>query len=104
MSVRTYLVVVIILLCIAVVNNVVMYTKCYVNNDIDDPFIPENIGVYRVNVYYNKYRYPDPGVKDEILPFVTPMRDSTFGRYVITIGKPTSNEYQQISRLGNYQA
>src|SRR5271170_6867152 len=103
MSVRTYLIFVIILLCIAIINNVIMYYKCYVNNDSNDPFIPENVGVFRLNVYYNKFRYPDEGIRDEIKPYVDPFKDKTFGRYVVSYNKPTQLEYQQISKLGNYQ-
>ncbi|VBB18073.1 hypothetical protein YASMINEVIRUS_536 [Yasminevirus sp. GU-2018] len=104
MSVRTYLVIVIILLCIAVVNNVVMYYKCYVDNEQDDPFIPTNVGVYRVNIYYNKYRYPENGVTEELKEFITPFKDKNFGRYVVTYNRPNSLEYRQISKLGNYQS
>lgn len=105
MSVRTYLVIVIILLCIAIINNVVMYTKCYINNESNDPFIPENIGRYQINVYYNKYMYPEPSVTEELEPLLTQFRDKTLGRYVVvaTNGKPTPLEYQQISQLGNYK-
>jgi len=80
-----------------------MYYKCYVNNDSNDPFIPENVGVFRLNVYYNKFRYPDEGIRDEIKPYVDPFKDKTFGRYVVSYNKPTQLEYQQISKLGNYQ-
>lgn len=97
----TFLLLVIVLLCVAIVNNVVMYYKCYVNNDINDPFVPENVGVYRINIYYNKYIYP--GIGDEIKPFIEPFKNSTFGKYVITYNKPTPLEYQQISKIGNFQ-
>lgn len=103
MSVRTYLVIVIILLCIAVINNVIMYYKCYVDNELNDPFIPENIGVYRINIYYNKYTYPELSIVEELKPFITPLKDKTYGKYVITYNKPTNLEYQQISKLGNFQ-
>jgi hypothetical protein len=103
MSVRTYLIFVIILLCIAIINNVIMYYKCYMNNDLNDPFIPENMGVFRINVYYNKSRYPDAGIRDEIKQYIDPFKDKTFGKYVISYNKPTQLEYQQISKLGNYQ-
>ena len=103
MSVRTYLVFVIILLCITIINNVIMYYKCYVNNELNDPFIPENIGVYRINVYYNKHKNPGVGIRDEIKKYIDPFKDKTFGEYVVTYNKPTQLEYQQISKLGNYQ-
>lgn len=103
MDVRTYLLLVIILLCIAIINNVVMYYKCYITDNLSDPFVPENVGVYRINVYYNKYQYPGQGIGDEIKPFVGPFKDKTFGRYVVTYNKPSQLEYQQISKLGNYQ-
>ena len=101
--VRGYLTIVIILLCIAIINNVIMYYKCYVNNNLDDPFVPENVGVYRVNIYYNKYRYPGDGINEEISPYITPFKDKTFGKYVVTQNRPTQLEYQQISKLGNFQ-
>lgn len=106
MTVKTYLIVVVILLCIAVVNNILMYYKCYlsVNNETRDPFVPENIGVYRINIYYNKYRYPETGLVQELQPHIQPFKDKSIGRYVVTYGKPTSLEYQQISKLGNYQS
>lgn len=103
-DVRTYLLIVIILLCIAIINNVVMYYKCYVHNDLSDPFIPENVGVYKINVYYNKYQYPWDGIGDEIKPFIDPFKDKTIGRYVVAYNKPSQLEYQQISKLGNYQS
>lgn len=103
MSVRSYLVIVIILLCIAVVNNVIMYYKCYVNNEMNDPFIPENVGVYKINIYYNKHRYSDIGIGDEIKQYITPFKDKTFGKYVVSYNKPSELEYQQISKLGNFQ-
>lgn len=103
MDIRTYLLLFIILLCVSIINNVIMYYKCYVNNELSDPFVPENIGVYKINVYYNKYRYPGIGIGDEIKPFIDPFKDKTFGRYVVTYNKPTEREYQQISKLGNYQ-
>lgn len=103
MSVRTYLIIVIILLCIAVINNVIMYYKCYVNNDLNDPFIPENMGVFRINVYYNKSRYPGAGIREEIKQYIDPFKDKAFGKYVVSYNKPTQLEYQQISQLGNYQ-
>ena len=94
---------VIILLCIAIINNVIMYYKCYVNNNLNDPFIPENIGVYRLNVYYNKYHFPDNGgIQTELQQYIDPFKNKTFGKYVVTYNRPTQLEYQQISELGNY--
>lgn len=103
MSVRAYLMLVIVLLCIAIINNVVMYYKCYVNNQNNDPFVPENVGVYRINVYYNKYTYPESGIYNEMKEYIDPFKDKYFGRYVVTYNKPSTLEYQQISKLGNYQ-
>lgn len=104
MSIRTYLVFVIILLCIAIINNVIMYHKCYLNNNINDPFVPENIGVYRVNVYYNKFKDPgsSKGIGNEIKQYIDPFKDKTHGKYVVSYDKPTQLEYQQISKLGNF--
>ena len=103
-SIRGYLLIVIVLLCLAIVNNVIMYYKCYVNNNLDDPFVPENVGVYRINIYYNKYTYPNDGIGEEIKPYLNPFKDKTFGKYVVTYNKPTQLEYQQVSKLGNYQS
>lgn len=103
MDIRSYLLFVIILLCIAVVNNVVMYYKCYVNSNLDDPWIPENMGVYRINIYYNKFKYPDSGIGNEIQPFINPFKDKHYGKYVVTYNKPSQLEYQQISKLGNFK-
>jgi hypothetical protein len=78
-SVRLYLLLVIILLCISIINNVVMYYKCYVNsntdNSVSDVFVPANVGVYRINVYYNKHRYPEVGIGDEIKPEIKHLDD-----------------------------
>lgn len=104
--VRTYLLIVIILLVIAVLNNVVMYYKCYLNNNLDDPFIPENAGVYRINIYYNKYRTPQDtttGIHDQIMPLLQKFKDSNAGKYVVTVNRPNGQEYRQISELANYQ-
>lgn len=101
--VRDYLLVVIILLCIAIINNVIMYYKCYVNNNLNDPFIPDNVGMYQINLYYNKFNYPDKGIGVELKPYIDPFKNKTFGKYVVTYNKPTQLEYQQISKLGNYQ-
>lgn len=101
--IRTYLVLVIILLCISIINNVIMYHKCYVNNEINDPFVPENIGVYRIGIYYNKYQYTEAGIGNELKQYITHFKDKTFGKYVVTQNKPTQLEYQQMSKLGNYQ-
>ena len=103
MDVRTYLIIVIILLCVAIINNIIMYHKCYINNELSDPFVPENVGIYRINVYYNKFNDPNNGIGDEIKPFISPFKDKTFGKYVITYNKPSSLEYEQISKLGNYK-
>lgn len=106
MSLRSCLVCVVVLLCIAIVNNVLMYYKCYVNNPIDDPFVPENIGVYRLNIYYNKYAYPGSltgdGIRDELKSYIDPFKEKFYGRYVVSYDKPTTQEYQQISHLANY--
>jgi hypothetical protein len=59
--------------------------------------------VYRINIYYNKYRYPDTGIKDELKQHIDPFKDKTFGKYVVSYNKPTQLEYEQISKLGNYQ-
>lgn len=104
--IRSYLVIIILLLVIAIINNVVMYYKCYLNNNLNDPFVPENTGVYRINVYYNKYRTPQDtnrGIHDEIWPAIQPFKDSNHGKYVVTVNRPTSQEYRQISELANYQ-
>jgi hypothetical protein len=101
--VRTYLVVIVLLLVIAVINNVIMYYKCYLNNNLEDPFIPENTGVYRVNIYYNKYRTPQDGIHKEIQPFLQPFVDQSYGRYVVTENRPSKQQYRQISMLSNYQ-
>ena len=103
MDIRGYLLLVIILLCISIINNFIMYFKCYINSDISDPFIPENIGVYRINIYYNKYKYPNQGIGNEIKPHIDNFKDNVFGRYVVTYNKPSELEYQQISKLGNFQ-
>lgn len=103
--IESYVVVLVLLLVVAVINNVVMYYKCYLNNDIDDPFIPENTGVYRINIYYNKYRTPDDlskGIHEEIKPFIQPFKDQTYGKYVVTENRPSKQEYRQISMLANY--
>ena len=81
-----------------------MYYKCYINNDINDPFIPDNVGVYRINIYYNKYKNPTNNrIEEEVKSFIKPLKDNTIGKYVITYNKPSSIEYQQITKLGNYQ-
>lgn len=101
MDIRTYLLLAIILLCISIINNVVMYYKCYNNNDIADPFIPENVGVYKINIYYNKYQKQD--IENEIKTYIDPFKDKMINRYVVTYNKPKHIEYQQISKLGNFQ-
>lgn len=103
MSLSSYFVFVIFLLCVSIINNVFMYCKCYLNNDLNDPFVPENVGVYRINIYYNKHIYPGDGIYNEIQPYIGPFKDKMFGKYVVTYNKPNSLEYQQVSRLGNFQ-
>ena len=80
-----------------------MYYKCYVNNNINDPFIPENIGVYTVNIYYNKYTNRNDGIYANINPCVEQFKNKNIGKYVVVYNKPSSQEYQQISEIGNYQ-
>ena len=99
MSLRSYMILFIILLCISVINNVIMYYKCYVNNDINDPFVPENIGLFSVNIYYNKYNQPNEGIYKELKPHIEPFITNNSSKYVVTYGKPSSNDYQKMSKL-----
>jgi hypothetical protein len=103
MAVRTYLVLVVLILCISIISNLMMYNKCYLNNDINDPFLPENIGMYSINIYYNKFRYPDKGVVEDIKPYIEPLKNSFHKKYVITYNKPTQKDYEQMTKIGNYQ-
>jgi len=80
-----------------------MYYKCYINNELNDPFVPENVGIYRINIYYNKYTNPGEGIGNEIKTFIDPFKNNTFGKYVVTYNKPSPLEYQQISKIGNFQ-
>jgi hypothetical protein len=81
-----------------------MYYKCYVNNEVNDPFIPENVGIYKLNVFYNKFKYSDTGIGDDLKQCVESFKNKNIGKYVVSLGnKPTDLEYQQISKLGNYQ-
>ena len=102
MSLRVYMVLSLLLLCIAVISNVIMYYKCYILNDLNDPLVSENIGVYRVNIYFNKYKDPKDGIYEELREHIRPFKEKHFSRYVVTQNKPTSLEYQQIANIGNY--
>ena len=102
MTVRLYMVLALLLLCIAVISNVIMYYKCYILNDLNDPFVSENIGVYRVNIYYNKYKDPQDGIYKELRECIQPFKEKNFSRYVVTHNKPTNLEYHQIAKIGNY--
>ena len=103
MEIKVYLIITLVLLCIAIINNVLMYYKCYLNNELSDPLLPENIGIYRINIYYNKFKDPIHGIGDEIKQSLVQFKDKTFGKYVIAYNKPTKLEYEQISKLGNYK-
>ncbi len=104
MSVRVYLVITILLLCIAIVSNVVMYYKCYINNDINDPFVPENVGVYNLKIYFNKYKAPKDGIHNELQEYIQPFKEKYFSQYIVTQNKPTTLEYQQIANIGSYRS
>ena len=100
---NTYITILVLLLIVAVINNILMFYKCYINNPNSNPFVPHNTGVYRVNVYYNKYRTnPEITIQDEIKPYLQPFVDKTYGRYVVTQNDPTPQQYEQISALSNY--
>ena len=90
-----------ILLCVAIVNNFIMYYKCYLNNTTNDPFVPPSVGKYQISVYYDKHMYPEDGLMEQIKPFLTPFKDKYFGKYVVTYGRPTRLEYEQISKLSS---
>lgn len=97
----TFILILIFLLTISILNNVLMYYKCYINNQSDDPFIPDSIGSYQINVYYNKLRYPAQGIDQKIKQYIDPFKENTYGEYVVTYKKPTPQEYQQISKLSH---
>lgn len=103
MNVRACLIIVIIILCISVVNNMYMYYKFYVKNDTRDPFIPENVGVYNISVYYNKYNYMPKSIYEELKPALSDFQTKNHGKYILTFEKPTQNEYTQIAELNNYK-
>lgn len=99
-----YLLVVVLLLCLSIINNVIMYYKCYVNNVSEDPFVPNNVGTYSINIYYNKYNYPGNGIASEIKTYIDPFINKNIGKYVVSYNKPTQMEYQQIATLGYYNS
>jgi hypothetical protein len=98
---HSYLVIVIILLCISLLLNFMMSYKYYLSNQSNDPFIPENIGQYNISIYYNKYKNPMEGIDQKIKPLIDPFKNSTIGQYVITYKRPTQLEYKQIAQLGS---
>ena len=100
MNIHNCLVFVVILLCIAIINNFIMYYNCYINNINDDPFVPDNVGKYTLSIYYNKNETTEYGVYELIKPQLDTIRTKIFGKYVATWEKPTQQEYQQIAKLG----
>jgi len=95
----TFILTLIGLLVLSFLNNVLMYYKCYIMNQNDDPFVPDSIGVYHINVYYNKLKYPAQGIDTKIKQYLDPFKENTYGEYVVTYLKPTNQEYQQIKKL-----
>lgn len=109
MNIRATLIIVIIILCISVMNNMYMYYKFYVKNDSlsdclsNNPFVPENIGVYHISVYYNKYNYMPKSIYEELKPALTDFETNNHGKYILTFGKPTQTEYAKIAELNTYK-
>lgn len=99
MSIRTYLILTILLLSVSIINNVIMYNKCYINNKLNDPFVPENIGMYTINIYYNKNSYPEKGIYEALHPYIDEFKNNNISKYVVTYNKPTSDQYKQMTQL-----
>ncbi len=97
MDTYTCLIFLVVLLCIAILNNFVMYYKCYLDNDNNDPFVPENVGKYQIAIYYNKSN--EPGISNILSQYIDPLKTNMYGTYVVTLGKPTPDEYKQIAML-----
>lgn len=99
MDVESCLIIVIILLCMAIISNFLMYYKCYLDNINDDPYVPDNVGTYKITIYYSKGENSSDEMDNITRRYVNPMRSDMLGRYVVVHDKPSFAEYKQIAAL-----
>jgi hypothetical protein len=87
-----------ILLILSIVNNVLMYNKCYLSNiDKKNPFLPENVNVMNIKFYYNKTpNNCTPGVviENELMSALKPLTEKYKANTLLTVnedGQSNSN-------------
>ena len=98
---------ILILLILSVINNLVFYYSVYDNSYLaKDPLLPDNIGVYKYNFYYNidaytfnNETYDGIEIKKDFDNLVDNFVNDNLGKCLIIDHKPNADDYSKINSI-----
>lgn len=90
---------ILLLLILALANNLIMYNKCYVSNSIKayDPNINKNISIYPVNIYISKQN--EEKISADIKNILDKYASENNNKLIVVFGYPTENDISKINTL-----